>query len=614
MRRNHTSQRVFQGPFGVVVSHSVMIVVLLLGLAASVVASAVAREIILRDEQRRFEMARVEADDLVRARFDRFLAALEHTRAFLTTKERVSRQDFRIFLRSVDLAHAYPDLLGIGFSERVSPVHRSAHQRDVREDGYAGYRVWPLKPGVRNYYPVKFIEPFNSLNQRALGFDLHSEARRGAAMDRARDTGEPSLTEPLTLVQDAGPEAKAGFLILLPIYRRGLKVSTPQERNWAIQGFVYAPFRAEDFFRELYRTSAIFHKGIGFRAYAEGGTRSLLFASDTPEGPIHSLDPVNLFGKRWSIDVYTTSGFASPADSAAPLFVFLTGIAITLLAGGVVYATGRHSESQREAIEMRDEFLSICSHELRTPLTSMKLQNQLVQRTMNEDFESGNFRRFEKMVQQSGRQIDRLVRLVEEMLDISRIRSGKLTISPENLDLTQLVHDTVERFAPHLQTVGCSVRVKAPDALPGRWDRMRLEQVLVNLLSNAMKYGAGKPIFVDLERRADVVVLSVRDGGIGIAPEHQARIFERFERAVTKSEISGLGLGLYIAKQILELQGGSIAVESEPGRGSTFTVTLPFVPAVAETVSPKQTDEPEAAVPAAAAPSTPGNGPRAEIP
>jgi signal transduction histidine kinase len=568
----NASKPSIQGPFGLVVSHSVLIV-LLLGLTTASVGSYLAHRIIQRDQQQRFEMAKQETVDLVRARFDRFLSVLLHTRAFFTTKDRVSRQDFRIFLQSVDLPRAYPDLFGVGYADRIAPAHRAAHEREVREDGYYRYKVWPRHDGAGPLYPIKFLEPFDSFNQNVLGFDLHSEAHRGRAMDRARESGDPTLTEPVTMFRDR-EQPQPGFILFLPVYRRGMSLRTPRERGWALEGFLYAPFRGSDVFQELVRSSPIFHEGIGVRATVGG---EVMFASGLPhEGKLGSVTTVPLFGQRWQLEVYTTHGFASPADRAAPLFVFIAGVLITILASGVVYVTGRHSESQREAIEMRDEFLSICSHELRTPLTSMKLQNQLVQRTLHVDLARGNTARFEKMVQQSGRQIDRLVRLVEEMLDISRIRSGKLSITPEDVDFAELVRETVERFAPQLQEAGCVPHLNLPDELHGRWDRMRLEQVVANLLSNAIKYGSGSPIHLKLSRTGNRAFLSVRDEGIGIAPEHQARIFERFERAVAKAEISGLGLGLYIARQILELQGGSIRVESRPGKGSCFTVDLPI--------------------------------------
>lgn len=199
-----------------------------------------------------------------------------------------------------------------------------------------------------------------------------------------------------------------------------------------------------------------------------------------------------------------------------------------------------------------------------------------MQRSLKQEVPAFDKTRFSKLIYQSAAQIDRLVRLVEEILDISRIRSGNLSINPERVDLAALASETLERFAAQLSALNSPVELHAPQELTGIWDRLRLEQVFINLLTNAMKYGQGGPILIDLSYKGDTAVLAVQDQGMGIAKEHQVRIFERFERAVSKSEISGLGLGLYIVKQIVDLHGGTVRVESALGKGSRFVVELPM--------------------------------------
>jgi PAS domain S-box-containing protein len=231
------------------------------------------------------------------------------------------------------------------------------------------------------------------------------------------------------------------------------------------------------------------------------------------------------------------------------------------------------------AVKSRDDFLSIASHELKTPLTSLKLQTQIRKRTLAK--EGGDpipADRLRRMFEDDEKQILRLTRLVDDMLDITRIASGKLTLQPEPVDLRALVLDVVKRFAVQAAAAGCVVEVDAETDVVGRWDSYRLEQVFINLLTNAMKYGAGKPIRVSLSTRDATAVLSVHDEGVGIAPEDQERIFGQFERATSANEVSGLGLGLYIVRQIVAAHGGTIGVTSSPGRGSTFTVELPVSP------------------------------------
>jgi signal transduction histidine kinase len=169
------------------------------------------------------------------------------------------------------------------------------------------------------------------------------------------------------------------------------------------------------------------------------------------------------------------------------------------------------------------------------------------------------------------RQIDRLEMLIHRLLDVSQIAAGRIQLDRERFDLTELVRDVIERFT----SPEAPIRTVASGDLVGTWDRFRLDQVLTNLVSNALKYGQKKPVEVTLEDRGMSVRCSVRDQGIGILPEAQARIFERFERAVSPSHFVGFGLGLWIARQIVERHGGSITVSSLPGVGSTFVFELP---------------------------------------
>jgi signal transduction histidine kinase len=173
------------------------------------------------------------------------------------------------------------------------------------------------------------------------------------------------------------------------------------------------------------------------------------------------------------------------------------------------------------------------------------------------------------------RQVRKLADLIRDLLDVSRLVHGKLSLNLEDVDLAALAREVTAGLAPEAARVGCAVEVHAAGALVGRWDRLRLEQVLTNLLTNAMKYGSGQPIRVDVRAEGGGAVLVVRDQGIGIETEHLGRIFGRFERAVSERHYGGLGLGLFITEQIVRALGGTIAVESQPGQGATFRVHLP---------------------------------------
>jgi len=227
----------------------------------------------------------------------------------------------------------------------------------------------------------------------------------------------------------------------------------------------------------------------------------------------------------------------------------------------------------QEAVRTRDEFLSIASHELKTPLTSLSLQIDQLRRKLRGGHLDPST---PALLEAAKRQMVRLNDLIEQLLDVSRIATRRLTVHSDDADLAEIARDICERFRPQAEAARSPLEVQADNPVPGRWDRLRIEQVLGNLLSNAIKYGRGKPISVGVTAAEGMGRLAVHDEGIGIAHGDLSRIFGRFERAVSSRHYGGLGLGLYIAHEVVEAHGGSILVQSEPGRGSTFTVLLPL--------------------------------------
>jgi PAS domain S-box-containing protein len=238
----------------------------------------------------------------------------------------------------------------------------------------------------------------------------------------------------------------------------------------------------------------------------------------------------------------------------------------------------RAEDALRKAIVLRDDFLSVASHELRTPLTSLKLEvanlSRIARRNVTDDAAPRLIAKVEKIDSQAGR----LHRLIDELLDVSRITAGRLELHVEVVDLAQVVSEVGARFTDEAARVGSPLNVHAPAAVVGRWDRSRLDQVITNLLSNAIKYGDCKPIDVGVAGEDDRAIVTIRDRGLGIPSDDHERIFGRFERAASSRHYGGIGLGLWIVKQIVEALGGTVTVASEPGTGSTFTVELPRSP------------------------------------
>ena len=238
-------------------------------------------------------------------------------------------------------------------------------------------------------------------------------------------------------------------------------------------------------------------------------------------------------------------------------------------------------EDLRSAIHARDEFLSIASHEIKTPLTSLKLQLQMTQRAVDPATQTvPSPEKLAKVLDISMRQILRLQGLIEDLLDVAKIQSGKLSLHREPVHLATLIHEVCERADPQLTESNTAIDLDIDLNIHGHWDRNRIEQVVINLISNAMKYAPGKPITIRTSTQGERAHLEVTDHGEGIPAEMHSLIFERFERQASTRHLPGLGLGLFIVKQIVEAHAGTITLTSEMGRGTTFMVTLPLAPAL----------------------------------
>ncbi len=236
---------------------------------------------------------------------------------------------------------------------------------------------------------------------------------------------------------------------------------------------------------------------------------------------------------------------------------------------GTILDNNRLFLSTQRAVRARDEFLSIASHELKTPITALKLQLQMMIRgSKSQDIE--------RPIINAIRQIDRLTLLVNDLLDVGRLESGKMNYHLTSTPLGSLVAEVVEAMRPQFESSGMELKLDISQNPLVFVDSYRMEQVMVNLLNNAMKYGLGRPVLVSLLKRGKEVVLSVKDHGVGIPEAHIPRIFDKFERGGKVTSIAGLGLGLYITHEIVKAFSGSIVVKSKEGEGTEVSVLLPI--------------------------------------
>jgi len=235
----------------------------------------------------------------------------------------------------------------------------------------------------------------------------------------------------------------------------------------------------------------------------------------------------------------------------------------------------RQEEELRQTVQVREVFISTASHELRTPITTLGLQTDILLRHQATAGFSDEVRRKLLVIRKQAHRLDQLINL---LLDVSRVMAGRLVLSPEELDLVKVVTEAVDLVRDAADQAGCPLILRGDASVTGRWDRLRLGQVTTNLLSNAIKFGRGAPVEIEVTEAGDRAQLVVTDHGVGVPLDAQERIFRRFERAAPDHHFPGLGLGLWISKEIVQACHGEIRVESQPGQGASFTVDLPRRP------------------------------------
>jgi signal transduction histidine kinase len=231
-------------------------------------------------------------------------------------------------------------------------------------------------------------------------------------------------------------------------------------------------------------------------------------------------------------------------------------------------------EDLRLAVRVRDEFLISAAHELRNPITPIVMRLDMLLASVRAG--SAKPERIASDLTDLKGYIARYVKRATTLLDVSRLTTGKLRLEPTLIDLSALVQEVAQNLAPEARHGRSRLDLCVEQGVRGTWDRMATEEIIENLLSNAIKYGAGKPIEIRLSADATTALIAIRDQGIGIAAEDQARIFHQFERAVTRSQHGGFGVGLWIVGRLVAAMDGTITISSRPGQGSTFVVSLPI--------------------------------------
>jgi signal transduction histidine kinase len=555
------------------------------------------------------------ANNVNRARFSMenriglYVALLKAGRGFIQSSNDLNRERFKNFVESLELEKNYYGAQGIGYSKTIRRAERDSFIGTLRTQGFANYDIYPLVDKDL-YQPIVYIEPFNERNQKALGFDMSSEENRLAAMMTSRDTAAAVATGKVILLQENEIERQPGFLIYLPIYSSGEEPPTVEERQNTLQGYIYSPFRAKNFLRDVQSNAgtsdiiitiydgAPIPENILARTETGGGRNF----SEQISGSYATQNEIDVGGRRWTIHYNSLPSFAAQSSVNWTPLIFLCGLIFSLLLFGMTYweaitraklqATANDlTESERQiqgllekeqaarrlaetANATKDEFISVVSHELRTPLNAIAGWARI----LKSDDLSDNTKRL--ALQKIEKNLRLQTTLVEDLLNYSQLVSSKETLDKQELDCGEIFELVYVEFEKVARKKG--IEITRENNLNGQkifGDADKIKIVIVNLFSNALKFTPPEgSINAQLNPKGDCLEIRIEDSGSGISPEFLPHIFDRFSQYDTSTtrKFGGLGLGLAVSEHIVKLHNGTIEAKSEgEGKGSTFSVRLP---------------------------------------
>lgn len=497
------------------------------------------------------------------------LEVIHSIRNIFSANKNVSKKQFHDFVTNSLMRHQ--ELQAVEYMIRLPKEKRKQYEKHMRSQGFSNFHIKEQiagkemrKAGERDeYYVIHYIEPFEG-NEAALGYDVSFTAPARETLNHAKALGI-GVSPWLNLAQ-----GDVGFVVYMNI---------PET-----DGFSVGVFRLKRFIENAIKNDET--RGIDFIIEEVVNDRtSRIFEYDSAQEKVVELDkhaPVSVkHARQFKVGNQTwrlTPTFSLPDHSALhPLWSLVAAMMVLLLTLSCAFFLKErdHRIKAQTAAKIREEFMTVASHELKTPLTPLKMEIFLAKELLL--VKSGySQEKVISLLDKANKQLNDIVELIDDLLDVGRISEGKFPFHFTEFDFAELINSIVEKFTPTLNSKGCSVELDLEKNVNVYWDIIRVEQVIVNVLSNAIKFAANSPIKIRMYTENGMVFFRVKDQGIGISAEMQKKIFDRFERGVSTNSYGGLGLGLFIVREIIQGHGGTVRVESIPGDGAEFIFQVPI--------------------------------------
>jgi signal transduction histidine kinase/ActR/RegA family two-component response regulator len=552
--------------------------------------------------QAEFDTRFRETVGLFRERMQAYEQALHATHGLFVSKADVQRGDFQSFIGSMRI-QTHPGLLGLGYSVRVPPSQRQAHERKVRSQGYPDYAIRPAGPRAE-YTAALYFEPSALTALSTLGSDFYAEPSRRHAMEAARDNATIAISNKIRLPEEDAQRVQAGYRMFLPVYGGAAPPATVEGRRAKLTGWIYAAFSMEGLVQSIVgeRTNMaveVYDGGVGegdeveFVGDRVGGESSLKLLTASQK--------VQVGGYSWTLTAQSLPNFATPLAASKLQLVARVGAVTSVMLALLTWALIRRrirarmadeelraaKEHAEAASQAKTRFLAAASHDLRQPVQALGLFTATLQAMARRPQLAG-----EEVGHVASRlqlALQALGRLLNGLFDLSGLDNGTVAVNRRAVPVADLLAELQTAFAGPAAAKGLALRVRAPRSLWLDTDPVIASRILSNLVANALRYTHEGAILLGCRRRTGGrVEIQVIDTGIGIAPAEQARIFGEFYQVqdVVRDRERGMGLGLAIAQRSAHLLGGTIAVKSRPGRGSVFSLTLPLAATPAAAAAP----------------------------
>lgn len=500
--------------------------------------------------------------------------------------DKVGRQEWHSFYKKYNIDKNFPGVSTIGYAPVVASSERAAFEASLLADGIPA-TISP--PGKRDVYvPVMYVERFNDTPIN-YGFDMYSDPVRQEAMDKAKDTASIAMADNVIF-----PSKQQGVMLYAPVYLQDTDLDSVDQRDQNIHGFVYVGIRVDELLGNVLEEKG---KNLGFTVTEDGGRGEVIYTSPNIRGATNlqkvKTSDMPLFGQKWKVSLYADGRIVSTADTSRPSTILAGGIAISVITAVAVYLLIQYRTRSLALIEehklqqAKDELLSLASHQLRTPATGVKQYIGMVL----DGFAGKVPKQQRELLEQAHKSNERQLQIINEFLYVAKLGSGSLTTTMHRFDLAALVREVVDEMKPDIKERKHRLKVEIPDSLMVCADEHSVRMIVENLVSNASKYThTGGKVAVRLKRVGRQAQVSVTDDGVGISRNDMQHLFKQFSRIPNElsTEVSGSGIGLYLAQQLAARNDGIITVESEPNKGSTFTLYLPIKTVRKITKTPKK--------------------------